>query len=112
MRKIMLPLMIVLVPLAVVIVATDLSKTDTVVEDLKAQLHTAQMERFEAESRSLALASRNDSLFNALHEHKILVGLTAEKCKRYAKIVRKDPSQSVFIVNWIERSFQWTEEFK
>ncbi len=108
----MFPLMLLMIPLAVVIVATDLSKTDIVVEDLKTQLRTAQMERFEAEARALTLASRNDSLFSALHDYKILTGLTAEKCKRYAKIVRKDPSQSVFIVNWIERSFQWTEEFK
>lgn len=108
----MLPLMIILVPLSVVIVATDLSKTDKVVDDLKAELRIAQMERFNAEARSLTLASRNDSLFSALYDQKILVKLTKEKCIRYAKIVRKDHSQSIFIVNWIERSFQWTEEIK
>jgi hypothetical protein len=111
-RKIMLPLMIILIPLAVIIVTTDLSKKDPNADDLKAQIHTAQMERFNAEARSLSLSVAYDSLYTAHQEQKILIRFTAEKCKKYAKIVKRDPSQSVFITNWIERSFQWTEELK
>ena len=51
-----------------------------------------------------------DSLNAKVRQQKILIKFTAEKCHKYAVIVKKNPSQSVFIVNWIDRSFQWINE--
>jgi hypothetical protein len=45
-----------------------------------------------------------------IKQQKILITFTAEKCHRYALIVRRSPSQSIFIVGWIDRAFQWTKE--
>lgn len=39
-----------------------------------------------------------------------LILLTRAKCRTYAGIVKKNPTQSVFITNWISRSFQWVDE--
>ena len=68
-----------------------------------------------SERDSLAVVSSSqsliiDSLKSRLVEQTVLIRFTREKCRKYAAIVKKDPSQSVFIKNWIERSFQWTEE--
>jgi hypothetical protein len=51
-----------------------------------------------------------DSLKVELKQQRVLARFTAEKCHRYAVIVRNNPSQSVFIVNWIDRSFLWLNE--
>jgi len=51
-----------------------------------------------------------DSLTSKLRERNILIRFTAAKCHKYALIVKKNPNQSVFIVNWIDRSFQWIDE--
>lgn len=48
-----------------------------------------------------------DSLKSVIRQQKILIKFTALKCHKYATIVKKNPSQSVFIVNWIDRSFLW-----
>ena len=49
-----------------------------------------------------------DSLANELHYQKVMANRTATKCHDYAAIVKKNPSQSIFIVNWVDRAFQWT----
>ena len=53
---------------------------------------------------------RYDSLLTKHKEQKTLINFTALKCHKYAVIVQKNPSQSVFIVNWTDRSFQWIKE--
>ena len=50
-----------------------------------------------------------DSLTNALHYQKTMAKRTAGKCHDYAVIVKKNPTQSVFIVNWIDRAFDYTK---
>ena len=52
----------------------------------------------------------SDSLKLELRRQKILINFTAQKCHKYAAIVKKNPTQSVFIVNWIDRSFKWIDE--
>jgi hypothetical protein len=51
-----------------------------------------------------------DSLTNKLEQQRFLMRLTAEKCHKFAVIVKKKPAQSVFIVTWIDRSFLWLDE--
>ena len=51
-----------------------------------------------------------DSLTTKLKQQRILIRFTAEKCHKYAAIVKKNPSQSVFIVGWIDRAFLWVNE--
>ncbi len=51
-----------------------------------------------------------DSLTSKLKQQRILIRFTAEKCHKYAAIVKKNPSQSIFIVGWIDRAFQWVDE--
>lgn len=51
-----------------------------------------------------------DSLQTKLTQQRILIRFTAEKCHRYATIVKNKPTQSIFIVNWIDRSFLWVNE--
>jgi len=53
-----------------------------------------------------------DSLKQFADYEKIMAKRTAGKCHDYAAIVKKNPSQSVFIVNWIDRAFQWTKTKK
>lgn len=55
-----------------------------------------------------ACAEKVDSLQNRLREQIVLIKLTELQCKRYAKIVQKNPSQSIFIVGWIDRAFEGT----
>lgn len=50
------------------------------------------------------------SLSSKLRQQRILIQFTAAKCHKYAVIVQKNPGQSVFIVNWIDRSFQWMND--
>jgi hypothetical protein len=57
-----------------------------------------------------SLRTVSDSLNTEIKREKILIKFTAEKCHKYAAIVKKNPSQSVFIVNWIDRSFLWINE--
>lgn len=51
-----------------------------------------------------------DSLHQRIRQRNVLIRLTKLKCNRYANIVKKNPSQSIFIVAWIDRSFQWVDE--
>ena len=51
-----------------------------------------------------------DSLNAKVRQQKILIKFTALKCHKYAAIVKKNPSQSVFIIGWIDRSFTWINE--
>jgi hypothetical protein len=53
-----------------------------------------------------------DSLKMFADYEKIMARRTAGKCHDYAVIVKKNPTQSVFIVNWIDRAFQWTQTKK
>ena len=43
-----------------------------------------------------------------VREQSVLIQFTALKCRKYANIVRRDPSQAVFLPGWIERSFEWS----
>ena len=47
-----------------------------------------------------------DSTRSRLREQVVLIRLTEQQAKRYAKIVGRDPSQSRFIVGWMNRAFQ------
>jgi len=51
-----------------------------------------------------------NSLYAKIKQQKILITFTAEKCHKYATIVKNKPSQSIFIVGWIDRAFLWTKE--
>lgn len=51
-----------------------------------------------------------DSLHGRIRQRDVLIRITKLKCNRYANIVKKNPSQSIFIVAWIDRSFQWVDE--
>jgi hypothetical protein len=55
---------------------------------------------------------RYDSLLTICREQKTLINFTAQKCHKYASIVQNNPTQSIFIVNWIDRSFQWKDNIK
>jgi hypothetical protein len=57
-----------------------------------------------------SLKTVTDSLRTELKQQRVLTRFTAEKCHRYAVIVKNNPSQSVFIVNWIDRSFLWLDK--
>jgi hypothetical protein len=52
-----------------------------------------------------SLKDENDSLRALLRKRTILLGLGARQMMRYAKIVRANPTQSVFIVGWTRRAF-------
>jgi hypothetical protein len=51
-----------------------------------------------------------DSVTIKYREQRTLILFTRSKCLRYSKIVGKDHSQAVFIVNWIHRAFEWVDE--
>lgn len=72
------------------------------IDSVRGALDEAQMQ-IELESHDL------DSLGAVLSYHVIMEKRTAGKCHDYAAIVKKKPSQSIFIVNWIDRAFQWTK---
>ena len=50
-----------------------------------------------------------DSLRIELNYQMMMSRRTAIKVHDYALIVQKNPSQSVFIVNWVDRAFQYTK---
>jgi hypothetical protein len=58
---------------------------------------------------SMVVAGK-DSLAEKYKEQRTLILFTRSKCLRYSKIVGRDHSQAVFIVNWIHRAFEWVDE--
>lgn len=94
--------MIIVVTLALLL-GCGSDKKDVAIYQLKTSLDSLSKE-------SLRKDYIIDSLSGKYSQQQFLIRFTAQKCKKYASIVRRDPSQSVFIVNWIDRSFQWTEQ--
>ena len=50
------------------------------------------------------------ALETKVNEQYVLINFTALKCRKYANIVRRDPSRAIFLPGWIDRSFEWTKE--
>jgi|ERR1035437_8779791 PBP1b-binding outer membrane lipoprotein LpoB len=75
----------------------------TLIDSLLIVIHQKSLDKKDAELQY-------DSLFSKLKQQRILIRATAEKCHKYAAIVKKNPSRSIFIVNWIDRAFLWVNE--
>ena len=56
------------------------------------------------------LTTDKTALDAKVREQFILINFTALKCRKYANIVRRDPSQAIFLPGWIDRSFEWPKE--
>jgi hypothetical protein len=52
----------------------------------------------------------NDSLAFKSYRKKTVA--TRVQCQQYAKAVKNNPTNSVFIVNWTDRAFRWTYSYK
>ena len=76
-------------------------------------ISTMQIKQKTIDSLQIVLHQKSieiDSLSAKLKQQRTLIKFTALKCHKYAAIVKKSPSQSVFIVNWIDRAFLWIDE--
>jgi hypothetical protein len=62
--------------------------------------------------RCYNIQSRCDSIEDKYYEQTILIKLTELQCKKYAKIVKNNSNQSVFIVGWTDRAFSWVSKKK
>jgi len=62
---------------------------------------TVVSERFEFERDSIDAVYKKQTRF---------IKRTKSYCLSYANIVKKNPTQSVFLPTWIDRSFQWVHE--
>lgn len=54
--------------------------------------------------------SNCDSINTLYKKNRRFILRTKDYCISYAKIVKKNPSQSVFIETWTIRAFQWVDE--
>jgi hypothetical protein len=74
-------------------------------------------QRVKATQDSLALSAAavtnlcgvRDSLTKELNRQTAKMRFTKIRCIDYAKIVQKNPRQSVFIVGWTTRAFEWVK---
>ena len=78
---------------------------------------TSDQTYLQHQNDSLKIIIQKDSLYidslQAIHkETKRWIVITAKQCQFYAKTVKENPSQSVFIVAWINRAFADTNNMK
>ena len=55
-----------------------------------------------------SIKTKCDSLQTKYNEEIVLIKLTKLQCQKYATVVQKNPTQSVFIVGWVNRAFEGT----